>query len=103
MLTLGRSVEVRPGSKCPYCKHTLTGAAGVANNENSTPVPEPGDFTACINCNNVLVFDRTMGLRKPSYAESREAANNKELQLVRRAIAKMLAAKPPVDKRQGET
>jgi hypothetical protein len=102
MLTLGRSVEVRPGSKCPYCNHTLTGAAGTAHNENSTPVPEPGDFTACIECNNVLVFDHTMGLRKPSYAESREAANNVNLQLVRCAIAGLHRVKA-VDKRQGKT
>ena len=104
-MKLGQSVKIR-GSKCPYCGHTLSGAAGVTDDPDAAPRPKPNDFTACIECNNVLVFDHKLGLRKPRYEEERQAAQNVSLQLLRAAIAGMHRAKSgaklAVDKSQAK-
>jgi hypothetical protein len=45
-------------SFCPFCFKMLDAASSVRGEE----VPQPGDFTVCISCCNVLLFDDDMKL-----------------------------------------
>ena len=68
-----------PGCVCVHCgkEHTNTTGDGL---------PAPGDFTLCIGCGNLNVFDDHMRFRRASIREAREANNMDELQDLHAAI-----------------
>jgi len=55
---------VTPNSICPYCGHKFNRAS---NPEGQ--VPTPGDYSVCIECSEILVFDDDLLLRKPTDKE----------------------------------
>jgi hypothetical protein len=66
-------------STCCECGHELDGACGSAK-------PSPGDFSLCLGCASLNVFDGNLHLRAPTPGEMLDAAANKGIQSLRRAI-----------------
>ena len=54
---------------CPYCGHTLDGAAQGEDTGEGEGAVRPGDFCFCMACAGPLRFDDRFVLRKPSVAE----------------------------------
>lgn len=54
-----------PSSSCPNCGHIHNGALAA----NSDVPPKPGDFTICMDCRAVSVYDADMSLKEPSEAD----------------------------------
>lgn len=57
---------------CPFCRTTLNGIAS-----DHGEMPRSGDFSVCIHCGEILVFQviaGEIGLRKPKPREAKEAA-----------------------------
>lgn len=50
---------------CPFCSHKLDAVSSVG----AEVTPEPGDFTVCIECCNVLCFDANMQLCKSALTD----------------------------------
>lgn len=78
-----------PGVTCVHCQHVMTNTSGHAD------APDDGDFTLCIQCGGLNVFDIHGQLRAPTRAEAREATLIDEVQDIHAAImrAKAEAAK----------
>ena len=78
-----------------HCKPSSCCECGNENDAASGPCqPSPGDFSLCIACGSLNVFDNDLSLRSPVDDEIFEAAKSSEVQLLRRAIlatAKALA------------
>jgi len=51
---------------CPLCFHLLDGVTNMTGRE----APQPGDFTVCIYCANVLRFTDKMGLQLSALIEA---------------------------------
>lgn len=51
-------------SKCPSCEAVLDGAANMAANERERP--SPGDFSVCMYCATILIFDDNLELQTAS-------------------------------------
>ena len=82
-------------SACCECGDMLERCFGLGQ-------PEPGDFTLCIRCGCLNVFDETLRLRAPTDDELFEAAAHAGIQLARRAIERC-NAKPKQADRPPET
>lgn len=83
---LAPSVEVRPGSRCLNCGLELTGAAGVVDQtETGVPVPSAGDFTVCIGCGHVMVFDERLNLRQLDDSEAKSMDGDDRIMLLKAA------------------
>jgi len=100
---LAPSVEVNPGAQCPCCGLRLTGAAGVvAQGVAGVPaLPGPGDFTFCISCGVVLVFDDRLNVRMPTEAEAKAISEDDRILLVKNAQHQLRRRKliqPPEEK-----
>ena len=50
-----------PDHRCPVCRAELSAASSIAPDE----VPEPGDWTVCIACTVILIFNPEMTVRLP--------------------------------------
>lgn len=51
--------------RCPYCDYgPLSGYTGVSEDCKAKPVT--GDFTICVKCGGLLVFDKNLNSVKPS-------------------------------------
>ena len=48
-------------SQCPYCEHLLDAARGITTDRD----PRHGDWTVCIQCARILLFDADVRVRKP--------------------------------------
>lgn len=68
-----------PGCVCVHCQHQHSHTTG-----NGTP--EPGDFSLCIRCGNLNVFDDNLRFRRATRKEAREANHMDELQDLHAAI-----------------
>lgn len=68
-----------PGCICVHCRHEHTHSSG-------DWTPEPGDFSLCIECCNLNVFDGDLRFRKATKKEAREANSMDELQDLHAAI-----------------
>lgn len=62
-------------SRCPQCNYKLTGASIIYGEDQK---PEAGDFSVCLNCGQILVFDADLTLRKMSADKIRELMTDKE-------------------------
>jgi hypothetical protein len=71
-----------PQSRCPLCKHTLDAVECASGRSR----PSPGLPTICIYCGEVLVFDDSLSLRKPTVEDSADFAENPHWDLLRRAV-----------------
>jgi len=90
---LAKSEKVKP-SRCPFCAYKLNGAAGMVAVESETAKPSPGDFSVCIECANVLIFDKDLSLRRPTYEEARESRERPDVMQARDIIGRMIASRP---------
>jgi hypothetical protein len=57
-----------PKTACPYCRHKLD-AAMAADPKHPDAAPSSGDFSVCISCASVLVFDDELKSRAPKPGE----------------------------------
>ena len=67
------TTTITPDCLCPLCGHKFNRASDLRNEA----APCAGDFSICIHCAGLLVFDADLLVRKPTQAE-REIANNCE-------------------------
>jgi hypothetical protein len=74
-----------PGLVCVSCAHAMNRTTGDGK-------LEPGDFTLCIRCGALNVFDDDLRLRKPTRKEAREANAMGEMQDMQAAIMAVQAA-----------
>lgn len=70
-----------PDSKCCECGTHITGASSSDGSK-----PSQGDFTLCIKCGSLNVFDADLTLRAPTDDEIIESATMSDLQDLRRKI-----------------
>lgn len=70
-----------PLTKCLSCGHKLNRAE---HPDSDTFVPDAGDFTVCLYCDCLMVFNADLTLRHPTDAEKRAASVDPD---VDRAIA----------------
>jgi len=73
--------------KCLACSKVLDAASS-----NYNEGPREGDYTICINCGHVMVFDANLKLRPPNDAEILDIAADPEILRYQKAreIAKKL-------------
>ena len=69
-----------PGLTCTHCNHGMTNTSG------HDIAPDPGDFTICIRCGGVNVFDEDLLLRAPTKNEMKSFASSDVAQTIRTAI-----------------
>lgn len=89
-LHLDHTTKLAP-SPCCECKHVVDHTTGDG-------APSPGDWTLCIRCGSLNVFDDNLMLRSPTLDEYLDAAKNSDVQRIRRAIL-AVNSKPAKDKR----
>lgn len=54
-----------PESKCPVCGHILDAATSI----NGEFEPRPGDVTLCVQCGEILIFNKDLRGRIPTAEE----------------------------------
>lgn len=86
-------IGVKP-SACPFCGYAADAATCFENDEAR---PRPGDFSLCLECAEVLVFDDEVALRKPAAGELEAAPS-----YIRSALAKGQQAIHLVHKHKGK-
>lgn len=59
------TTSTTPQSNCPVCGH----AANRATSVKADAVPKENDITICIRCRGILVFDKTLALKKITTAQ----------------------------------
>jgi Zn ribbon nucleic-acid-binding protein len=64
-----------PVSKCPVCGEPNDMAASI----EADVTPKPGDFSVCLECGHVMVYDYELKLREPTSADLIEIAGDKKL------------------------
>lgn len=72
-----------PLCHCLNCGHRLDGASGL----NSDNKPRPGDWSVCIQCGSVAVFDRKLRLRLLTDNERNEIVNDPRILVSQMAVA----------------
>lgn len=77
---------VTPDLVCVECGKPMDRTAGAC-------APGPGDFTLCIGCASLNIFNDDMRFRKPTDEEMLAAAADAEFQTARRAILKVNASR----------
>jgi hypothetical protein len=80
-MRLGKDHQLKTVPQCVDCGKRLDGAAGVDTDD----APDPGDFTVCAYCGNIMVYDDDLSLRRPNAAEAREIAGDKRILALQRA------------------
>ena len=87
---LGNASRMAP-CRCPFCGKQID-AATPGPFEPVDAKPQRLDFTVCIGCVAILVFDgEPLGLRKPTEDELHEAAGMFPAQLVQVALGHLKA------------
>jgi hypothetical protein len=76
-----------PGCICVHCGHEHSHTTGDGQ-------PTPGDFTLCIDCGNLNVFDENLRFRRATKREAQEANEMDELQDLHAAL--MRAKRPRI-------
>lgn len=64
-----------PLGLCPYCEYKLDAATGA----NTDALPEEGDWTVCIDCAGLLLFDKELKLRCPTPMEKKHMEQDPEI------------------------
>lgn len=90
MKWLGDATRMAP-CRCPFCGHKID-AATPGPFEPPDAKPLPGDFSVCVGCVAIVVFDGDpLGLRKPTEEELHEVAGLFPAQLVQVALGHLKA------------
>ena len=59
-----------PLTKCPTCGKVLDAATAAADGQTPPDaMPEPGNYTVCLGCGEILIFDRRMRAARPTPAD----------------------------------
>jgi len=75
---------------CPFCGHKHDFHDNIFDSETT---PQKGDYSICIECGEVLIFDDNKGhTRKPTEPELKEALQNNQVKKTITAI-KILRSK----------
>lgn len=74
---------------CPYCGKSFNAAANMKN----TVRPRPGDWSVCIACAAVLVFNEDLTVRKPTAQESEQSTTIPQIFKMQMIVRARLAAK----------
>ena len=77
-----------PEQFCPYCFHRLDSATSFDTEES----PQPGDFTVCISCANILRYGEGMSLHASSLMEIPAHSRMEFAKMV--GLCKMFPKKP---------
>jgi hypothetical protein len=85
---LGKTRRLTSG-RCPFCAHELD-AVTPGPGEDADAAPSPGDFSVCIQCSAVLVFDGDpLALRAPTDAELQEVGGYCSMQVLQQALGQL--------------
>lgn len=86
--------HIMPASNCPACGHRFDRAASATGKDDG---PQPHDFTVCIQCAEILIFDDELKVRRLNGKEvlriafdSELAANLAKAQYMIRALRALL-------------
>ena len=79
----GTSVRLGTLCACLSCGEMMDGATAVG--EEGEIVPKPGDFTVCMYCGHLMVFDDQLAFRNPSDAEIIELAGDERVVAIGKA------------------
>lgn len=80
-----------PDSQCCECGYGLDRVTGPT-------VPKEGDFSLCINCGSLNIFNADLTLRQPNDEEIFSAAKDSDIQSARKAILIVKACRGSVEK-----
>jgi len=74
-----------PASACTNCGMLSDHAIGVSTDpDRERVVPQPGNFTICRQCGQLMVFDDDLMLRNPTDVEMHDIAGNELLLTLQR-------------------
>ena len=76
-----------PASKCPACGHPLTRATGIDGGEQA---PDPGDYSVCLYCGQLLRFDEDLAVRPATLDEAGDELDEWALGMLLRARCMIL-------------
>jgi len=77
-----------PLSYCLCCNKRLDMATAAADED---PRPEPGNFTVCMYCSHLMVYDAELKVRQPTDLEIIEAAGDPDLVRAMRVTGRIRA------------
>lgn len=60
-------------SSCPLCGYMMNAAATIGEDSSK---PQPGDYSLCLKCGAVLIFDTTLDPRMPTQDELIKLVNS---------------------------
>jgi hypothetical protein len=83
-MKIGRDLRV-PMSRCTNCGEENDGALGIGVDKS----PRPGDYSLCIECGHLMVFDEQLKVRDPTSAELDAIAGNENLVKASNALHKL--------------
>ena len=86
-LKMGKS-QLMPRSTCTACGHMTDLACSIS--DDGEHKPESGDFTICLLCGHLMVFNEVLELRDPTTDEIIEMAGDDRILQVQRARAKIM-------------
>lgn len=58
--------------QCPNCNVILDKATGLEEKD----IPSKGDYSICLHCGEILIFDDNLSVRKPTFYEITYLMNN---------------------------
>lgn len=61
-----------PLARCPHCDKQLDGFTGVGGERGDDAIPREGDFSICLGCRSVLVFNADQTVRASTEKEFKE-------------------------------
>lgn len=67
-----------PECQCPHCGGILSGAASFEGH-----APEPGDFSVCIYCTSVLVFQPNLQVRLATNEDMKSFSPEEQASLIK--------------------
>ena len=73
-----------PNAPCPGCGYKMDRATCVSDH---AAAPKPGDYTICINCSEILIFDRKLRTRRPTDREMIALQTGCRWPMVQKAVA----------------
>jgi hypothetical protein len=72
-----------PADKCSSCGYRFNATTDLTGDA----VPRPGDYSICIKCGHLMVFNDDLRLREPTDAEIVEVAGDPQMLDMQKAIA----------------
>lgn len=80
-------MNILPETQCPHCTYKVNAATAT----DGDGAPKPGDFSICIKCTAIAIFDDTLALRKLTREERDLAIRDTKLMATARAARIFLA------------